>query len=80
MVSSNETSFPAFKFNCSAGRSLEHLTSKAQQVDTILIGFANGKLLQICLDLAHMAEIESGDQAPFLDFSAYAAGRLGLVG
>ena len=28
-VSTNETSFPAFKFNCSAGRSLEHLTSKA---------------------------------------------------
>ena len=45
-----------------------------------MVGFANGKLLQICLDLAHVAEIESGEQAPFLDFSTYAAGRLGLAG
>jgi len=57
----------AFKFNCTAGSSVEHLTIKSQQTDQILIGFANGKLLQICLDLNHVRDIAHGG-APFLDF------------
>lgn len=40
-----ETCEIAFKFNCAAARSIEHLTIKSQQTDQVLVGFANGKLL-----------------------------------
>lgn len=46
--------FIAMQLNCCAARSMEHLTVASQETDLIIIGFANGKLMQVCLDLAHV--------------------------
>mmetsp|Transcript_10240 Transcript_10240/g.13884 ORF Transcript_10240/g.13884 Transcript_10240/m.13884 type:complete len:94 (+) Transcript_10240:647-928(+) len=68
----------AFRFNCTAARSIEHLTTISQQTDTVLVGFADGKLLQICVDLAHLKDVLDEECAAFLDFQAYVETRLNV--
>lgn len=67
---SSDSNFVAMQLNCSAARSMEHLTVVSQETDLIIIGFANGKLLQVCLDLAHVKGIATDPEnfLPYLDF------------
>jgi len=39
---------------CAAARSIEHLRVQQEDTDYLLIGFANGKILQLCVDLKTM--------------------------
>ena len=41
----------AFKFRCAAGRSIANLPILSQETDTVVVGFDNGKLMQVCIDL-----------------------------
>lgn len=65
-------------FNCCAARSIEHLTVKSQETDQLLIGFSNGKILQLCLDLGHVRQIAAGNYNPLLDFKAFVESRLSV--
>ena len=58
------------RFNSVAALSIEHLTIKSQDTDQILVGFANGKILQLCLDIAWLRAIASDPVTyrPYLDF------------
>ena len=58
------------QFNCAAAQSIEHLSIKSQDTDQIIIGFANGKLMQLCIDLVHIRGIMNDPEnyEPFLDF------------
>lgn len=64
------------QFNSSAARSIEHLAIQSQETDQILIGFASGKIMQLCLDLGHVKQIIDGESPSFLDFQAYVESRL----
>lgn len=68
------------QFNCTAGRSIESLTIKSQKTEMVMIGFETGKILQICIDLAHLKNIltEPTTFAPFLDFKKYVESRLNV--
>ena len=46
----------------------------------VMIGFETGKILQICIDLAHLKNIltEPTTFAPFLDFKKYVESRLNV--
>ena len=70
----------SMQFNCSAARSIEHLTIKSQKTDIVIIGFAYGKILQICVDLCHLQDIETDPEkwAPFLDFEKFVESRLNV--
>lgn len=59
---------------------MEHLTVMSQETDLIILGFANGKLLQICLDLAHVKGILSDPEnfAPYIDFQVFVESRLNI--
>ena len=61
---------------------MEHLTVRSQETDLIILGFANGKLMQICLDLAHVKGIATDPDnfAPFLDFQVFVESRLNIEG
>ena len=46
----------------------------------IIIGFANGKLMQLCVDLAYIRGIinDPENYEPFLDFQLYVEARLNV--
>ena len=70
----------SIQLNCSAARSMEHLTVVSQETDLVIIGFANGKLLQVCLDLAHLKGIAVDPESftPYLDFQVFVESRLNI--
>ena len=59
------------QINCSAALSIEHLSIESQKTDFIIIGFGNGKLLQIYFDVEMARAIldDPVENPPYLNYN-----------
>ena len=66
--------------NCSAALSIEHLNIDSQETDYIILGFGNGKLLQLSLDIIQTKAIidDPIENPPFLSYTKFMKARLNL--
>jgi len=64
--------------NCSAALSIEHLSIDSAETDYIILGFGNGKLLQLTLDVAQVRAIveDPVENPPYLSYTKFMQARL----
>ena len=68
------------QINCSAALSIEHLSIDSQETDYIILGFGNGKLLQLTMDVAQARGIieDPLENPPFLSYTKFMKARLNM--